>query len=138
MRLFDINGRLVNKNVSKYVIKWDSKSRSNVQFATKQFLKPFWKNQIVFEEFPCFGTLLKVDILNATLKIAIEVHGKQHESFNSFFHNGNPANYLKGIKNDFKKSQWLEKNGFKIVEIMEGEVPKLSVDFFKDNFNIIL
>lgn len=138
MRLFDINGRLVNKNVSKYVIKWDSKSRSNVQFATKQFLKPFWKNQIVFEEFPCFGTLLKVDILNATLKIAIEVHGKQHESFNSFFHNGNPANYLKGIKNDFKKSQWLEKNGFKIVEIMEDEVPKLSVDFFKDNFNIIL
>lgn len=138
MRLFDINGRLVNKNVSKYVIKWDSKSRSNVQFTTKQFLKPFWKNQIVFEEFPCFGTLLKVDILNATLKIAIEVHGKQHESFNSFFHNGNPANYLKGIKNDFKKSQWLEKNGFKIVEIMEDEVPKLSVDFFKDNFNIIL
>lgn len=138
MRLFDINGRLVNKNVSKYVIKWDSKSRSNVQFATKQFLKPFWKNQIVFEEFPCFGTLLKVDILNATLKIAIEVHGKQHESFNSFFHNGNPANYLKGIKNDFKKSQWLEKNGFKIVEIMEDEVSKLSVDFFKDNFNIIL
>lgn len=138
MRLFDINGKLVNKNVSKYVIKWDSKSRSNVQFVTKQFLKPFWKNQIVFEEFPCFGTLLKVDILNATLKIAIEVHGKQHESFNSFFHNGNPANYLKGIKNDFKKSQWLEKNNFKIVEIMEDEVPKLSVNFFKDNFNIIL
>lgn len=138
MRFYDLNGRLINKNMNKYVINWDGKSRSNIQYLTKQFLKPFWKTHICFEEAPCVGTLLKVDILNTTLKIAIEVHGKQHESFNSFFHNGNPANYLKGIKNDFKKFQWLEKNKFKIVEIMENEVPQLSVEFFKDKFNIIL
>jgi hypothetical protein len=138
MRLFDINGRLVNKNVSNYIINWDKKSRSNVQFLTKQFLRPFWQSQIVYEEFPCFGTLLKVDILNATLKIAVEVHGKQHESFNSFFHNGNPANYLKGIKNDFKKIKWLEKNNFKLVEIMEDEVPKLNKQFFLEKFDLKL
>ena len=138
MRLFDINGRLVNRNVSNYIINWDKKSRSNVQFLTKQFLRPFWQSQIVYEEFPCFGTLLKVDILNATLKIAIEVHGKQHESFNSFFHNGNPANYLKGIKNDFKKIKWLEKNNFKLIEIMEDEVPKLDKDFFLSKFDLKL
>ena len=138
MRLFDINGRLVNRNVSNYIINWDKKSRSNVQFLTKQFLRPFWQSQIVYEEFPCFGTLLKVDILNATLKIAIEVHGKQHESFNSFFHNGNPANYLKGIKNDFKKIKWLEKNNFKLIEIMEDEVPKLNKEFFLSKFDLKL
>ena len=138
MRLFDVNGRLVNKNVTSYAIEWDGKSRSNVQFLTKQFLKTFWKTHLVFEEFPCFGSFLKVDILNSTLKIAVEVHGKQHESFNSFFHNKNPANYLKGIKNDFKKIQWLEKNDFKIVEIMEDEAPKLTKEFFKEKFNIIL
>jgi hypothetical protein len=138
MRLFDINGRLVNRNVSNYIIDWDKKSRSNVQFLTKQFLRPFWQSQIVYEEFPCFGTLLKVDILNATLKIAIEVHGKQHESFNSFFHNGNPANYLKGIKNDFKKIKWLEKNNFKLIEIMEDEVPKLNKEFFLEKFDLKL
>lgn len=138
MRLFDINGRLVNRNVSNYIINWDKKSRSNVQFLTKQFLRPFWQSQIVYEEFPCFGTLLKVDILNATLKIAIEVHGKQHESFNSFFHNGNPANYLKGIKNDFKKIKWLEKNNFKLIEIMEDEVPKLDKEFFLNKFDLKL
>jgi hypothetical protein len=138
MRLFDINGRLVNRNVSNYIINWDKKSRSNVQFLTKQFLRPFWQSQIVYEEFPCFGTLLKVDILNATLKIAVEVHGKQHESFNSFFHNGNPANYLKGIKNDFKKIKWLEKNNFKLIEIMEDEVPKLDKEFFLSKFDLKL
>ena len=138
MRLFDINGRLVNRNVSNYIINWDKKSRSNVQFLTKQFLRPFWQSQIVYEEFPCFGTLLKVDILNATLKIAVEVHGKQHESFNSFFHNGNPANYLKGIKNDFKKIKWLEKNNFKLIEIMEDEVPKLDKEFFLNKFDLKL
>ena len=138
MRLFDVNGRLVNKSVNKYLIKWDGKSRSNVQFLTKQFLKQFWRSQIVYEEFPCYGSLLKVDILNATLKIAIEVHGKQHESFNSFFHNGNPSNYLRGIKNDFKKLQWLEKNNFKVVEIMEDEVKNLSRSFFREKFDIVL
>ena len=138
MRLFDVNGRLVNKSVNKYLIKWDGKSRSNVQFLTKQFLKQFWRSQIVYEEFPCYGSLLKVDILNATLKIAIEVHGKQHESFNSFFHNGNPSNYLRCIKNDFKKLQWLEKNNFKVVEIMEDEVKNLSRSFFREKFDIVL
>ena len=66
MRLYNIHGKLVSKNVSKYLIKWDGKSRSNIQFKTKQFLKKHWSNQIVYEEFPVYGTRMKVAILNAT------------------------------------------------------------------------
>lgn len=138
MRLYSVTGKLVSQNVSKYLIKWDGKCRSNIQFEVKQFLKTYWRSQVVYEEFPCFGSLLKVDILNASLNIAVEINGKQHESFNSFFHNKNPANYLKGIKNDFKKGQWLEKNSFRLIEIMEDEVPKISRAFFKEKFNIDL
>ena len=138
MRLFDINGRLVNKNVAKYSIKWDGKCRSIIQFKVKKFLEPFWRPHIMYEEFPAFGSLLKIDLLNLTMKIAVEVNGKQHESFNLFFHRGNPANYLKGIKNDYKKMLWLEKNGFQLVEIMEDEVPNISRAFFKDYFEITL
>ena len=138
MRLYDVNGRLVTKNVARFSIKWDGKCRSNIQFLVKQFLKQYWRPHIVYEEFPCYGSLLKVDILNASMKIAVEVNGNQHETFNPFFHKGNPANYLLGFKNDEKKRKWLERNGFAIVEISESEAPNITRAFFKDKFDITL
>ena len=92
---------------------------------------------MVYEEFPVYGSLLSVDILNATKKIAIEVHGPQHEEFH-YFHNGNRFNYLKGIKNDVQKAQWLEKNGFQQVIIYTREVDELSKSFFLEKFGIEL
>ena len=68
MRLLNTNGRLVNKNVKKYLINWDKPSRSNLQFKFKKFFQTYWKNHIVYEEFPVYGTMLKVDLLNATKK----------------------------------------------------------------------
>lgn len=137
MRLYNTYGKLVKKNVSKYLIKWDGKSKSLIQFQVKQFLKPYWSGQMVYEEFPVYGTLLKVDILNATRKIAIEVNGPQHNEFH-YFHNDHPINYLNSIKNDMSKIEWLEKNGFQVIEINFDEVPKISVDFFKEKFNLAL
>jgi hypothetical protein len=137
VKLLNIYGKLVNKNVSKYLINWNGKSRSEIQFKVKQFLKPFWVGLMVYEEFPVYGTLLKVDILNATLKIAIEVHGPQHGEFH-YFHNNSPNAYLKSIKNDYQKSEWLEQNGFKFIEINHDEINTLSKAFFKEKFNLTL
>lgn len=92
---------------------------------------------IVYEEFPVYGTLLKVDFVNATLRIAVEVHGPQHGEFH-FFHNNSPNSYLSSIKRDYQKSEWLEVNGFKFVEINADEVDTLTKDFFKDKYNIKL
>ena len=66
MRLYNIYGKLQSKNVTKFLIDWDSKSRSKLQFKAKQFFKSIWKKQIVYEEFPVFGSKMKVDFLNAT------------------------------------------------------------------------
>jgi hypothetical protein len=137
MRLNNIYGHPVKLNVAPYLIKWDRKSRSIIQFKTKQFLYPYWKSHLVYEEFPVFGSQLKVDILNATKKIAIEVHGPQHEEFH-YFHNGSRATYLKGIKNDESKARWLELNGFALKIIYWHEVDSLSKTFFRDKFGIEL
>ena len=137
MKLLNIRGRSVNKNVNKYLIDWDKKSRSKIQFATKQFLRPYWRLHLCYEEFPCVGSLLKVDILNATIKVAIEVNGEQHGSFH-YFHNGNRLNYLKSIKNDYKKSEWLELNGFQLIEINYDEIDLLSKEFFRTKFGLVL
>ena len=138
MRLRSVTGRLVNRNVSKYLIDWGKKSRSKIQFKTKQFLKEYWENHIVYEEFPVYGTRLKVDILNATKKIAIEVNGAQHSSFNKFFHNGSRQKFLQSIKRDCKKLDWLELNKFEVIEIEEKEVPLLSYEFIKEQFGVAI
>ena len=114
MRLYNIQGRLQARKVSKYLIKWNKKSRSKIQFKVKQFLKNYWENQIVYEEFPVYGSRMTVDIVNATKRIAIEVQGRQHKEFNKFFHKTR-GNYLESIKRDHLKRQWLEKNNFKLI-----------------------
>lgn len=138
MKLYNIYGKAVSKNVSGYLIDWDKPSRSKIQFKTKQFLKQYWKNHIVYEEFPVYGSLLKVDFINATRKIAVEVHGPQHSSFNKFFHGESRLNYLKSIKRDVAKENWLTLNKFILVEVYHDQVDELNEKFFKEKYNIIL
>lgn len=137
MRLYNIRGRQVNKNVSRYLIDWDEKSRSKLQFKAKQFFRPFWENQIVYEEFPVFGTRMKVDFVNATKHIAVEVNGKQHGTYNKFFHNSRHG-YFQSLSRDWKKEEWLERNGFEVIVIEYNEVDDLSESFLKEKFDIAI
>lgn len=136
MKLYDIKGRLVNKSVTKYRIKWDGECRSNFQYEVKQFFKNFWYGQICYEEFPVYGTRMKVDLINMTKRIAVEVQGAQHEEFNKFFHNNSRANYLKSITRDHDKIVWLENNNFKILEIFEADLASLSKKYIFDKFEV--
>ena len=138
MRLYNLKGKLVGKNVTKYRIDWDKPCRSKLQFKVKQFLRKYWKNQIMYEEFPVFGSRLKLDFYNATRKIAIEVQGKQHSSYNKFFHKNSRVNYLNSMMRDLKKEKWADKNDILLIEIEEDEVDDLTKRFFKKNFNVIL
>jgi len=137
MKLYNVRGRLQNKNVSKYLIDWDGKCRSKIQLKVKQFLKEFWENHVVYEEFPVFGTRLKVDLVNITKRIAVEVQGQQHTTYNKFFH-GSRTGYWKSIKRDVQKDNWLVSNDFHLIEVNYDEVDKLSKAFFKKQFNVIL
>jgi len=136
VKLYDIKGRLVNKSVSKYRVDWEGKCRSNIQFEVKQFFKTFWYGQICYEEFPVYGTRMKVDLVNMTKRIAVETQGAQHESFNKFFHNNSRANYLRSITRDYDKIVWLENNNFKILEIFEQDLASLSRKYILDKFEV--
>lgn len=137
MNLYNVRGKLTKKNVTPYIIHWDGPSKSKLQFRVKQFLKPYWQGHIVYEEFPVYGTALRVDILNATLRVAIEVNGPQHGEFH-YFHNGEPFNYLAGVKNDVKKMEWLQRNDFIFIEINYDEVDLLTTAFFLEKFGVKL
>ena len=71
---------------------------SKIQFKVKDFFKDYWQNHICYEEFPVFGTRMKVDLINFTRKIAVEVQGDQHNQYNKFFHGGSRDKYLASIK----------------------------------------
>lgn len=137
MRLKNIYGKLVYKNVKSKLIDWDGKSRSKVQRQVKKFLKDYWSKCIVYEEFPVYGSRMSVDILNATKKIAVEVQGRQHDEYNKFFHK-NKINYLYSMERDFNKKKWLEENDFQLVEILELEATNLNEKFFSEKYGIIL
>lgn len=109
------------KKAKKYLIDWDGKSRSKIQYNAKQFLKKYWSNHIVFEEFPVAGSRLSLDFYNANKKIAIEVQGRQHTKYVPFFHGKNKINYINQLKRDQDKLKFCELNDIQLVEIYDGD-----------------
>jgi hypothetical protein len=126
-----INGaRKVNVNLSRYKIKWDDYRASKAQSAAKAFLKPYWLADQVCEEFKVPGSKLRIDIINFSKKIVVEVSGQQHEGYVKFFHK-NRLGFLKSVKRDFKKMDWVKRfMEFRFVEIYDHEVEGLTIDKF--------
>ncbi len=109
------------KASKKYLIDWDAPSKSKIQASVKNFLKKYWERDIVFEEFPLVGTRMTFDFYNATKNIVIEVQGKQHTKYISFFHGNSKINYLKQLKRDQDKLKFCEINEIEFFEYFQGE-----------------
>ena len=109
------------KAARKYLVEWDSKSRSKVQNSVKKYLKKYWFCDIVFEEFPLVGSRMTFDFYNATKNIIIEVQGKQHTKFIPFMHANNKINYLKQLKRDQDKIKFCNLNSIVLVEYFDGD-----------------
>lgn len=130
MKFLDPLGRPRNlKGAKKYLIDWDTKSRSKFQNRVKDFLKPYWKNDVVFEEFRIVGSRLSLDFYNANKKVAVEVQGDQHTKYVKHFHK-NRLQYLEQLKRDQKKLDFCELNDIKLVEVYSTDV--INASLFKD------
>ena len=123
------------KKPKNYMVKWDKPSRSKMQFGVKEFVKNYWFNDVVFEEFPIVGTRMSLDLYNANKNIAIEVQGAQHLKYTPFFHGKSKTTFLSQIRRDNDKEEFCKLNDIKLVEVYPED--KLSVDLFK-SFGVIL
>jgi len=130
-------GQTRPKNIKKYLIDWDGKSRSMFQFDVKQFLKKYWIGHVVCEEFPVVGSRMRVDIINFTKSIAVEVNGRQHQEYNEFFHK-NRDGYFQHIQRDLDKYNWLNINDIELIEIEEKDLKHLSPEYIKEMFGIAI
>jgi hypothetical protein len=126
-----LTGKCKKINYIRYKINWDSGCRSKFQKRVKDFLKKYWENDFVCEEFPVAGTRLTLDIYNVSKKIAIEVQGEQHLEYNKFFHGQYKNNYLNQLRRDDSKMRFCELNGIKMVEIYPKDEP-LNETVFKN------
>lgn len=122
MEFLTLSGRTRKVNVTPYLIDWDRKV-SGPQKTVKDFLRPYWSHDSVMEEFRCPGSLLRVDLLNLSRGIMIEVSPtKVHATYNPFFH-GSLSGYRDVIKRDLEKAHWGEINGYKVIEIVDADFP---------------
>lgn len=120
------------KNIEDYRLDFDDSSLSKFQFSVKQFLRGYWLNHVLYEELPVVGTRMRIDIYNATRRIAIECDGAQHNKYNKHFHRGSRNVYLGQIIRDEKKDEWCKLNQIELVRIYEEDVPSLSREWFRE------
>lgn len=137
MRWTKQSGKNIWINDKKYVIDWDKPSRSKQQFKVKQFLRKYCLKHLMYEEYPVPGTLLKCDFLNSSQRWILEHQGIGHD-YNKWVHQGSRLRYLRSIKNDMKKREILELNGYKVIETFPDDLDNLSYDFFVEKFGIYL
>lgn len=136
MLFCSLKGNFVRlKDSYKYLIDWDGDSLSLFQKNIKLRLKPFWKNDLVFEELPVVGTKLRIDFYNQSRKIALEVSGHQHYTLSKHFHSGT-KDFLKQIIRDEKKKSFCDINNIELIEIYEYEAKEIS-DAFLKKINLI-
>lgn len=129
-----VNGKYKWCYDNKYKIDWDKPAPSKIAQEVQNFLKENAKNYIWFTEYTVPTTRLRIDYLCPNIKIAIEVHGDQHENFIKFFHKTR-SGYLAHIKRDIKKEKFLQENNYTLVIIYKKDLP-LSKEFFLKTYNI--
>jgi len=139
MRVLGLNGRPYSIKVSDYAVDWERKV-SKPQKLVKDFLRPFWSLHVVTEE--CSiptgkGRPMRVDLMNWTRRLAVEVSPSSSHSFNRFFH-GNKINFGAAVKRDLQKEEWCTLNRFTFIEIGDDDLPKLSAKWFLDTYSITL
>jgi len=122
LRFKTLSGRSsIVRNVRKYKVDWDGKSKSKMQKAVRDFLRPYWKNHLVFEEFPMAGTRNAFDFYNATKKVVVEAQGVQHYEHVKFFHGKGKAKFIDQIKRDQDKFNFCDLNGIALIEVVKGD-----------------
>ena len=131
MKLLKLNSdKWANVNLSKYKLDWAAKV-SSFQRKVQDFLQPFWQNDEMVAELPIPGSKLRIDLVNISRKIAVEVSPRQHYNFNEFF-NGNRINFVNSLNRDEAKRNWIQKMGWKLVELSEDDIKNLKIEMFDE------
>lgn len=104
-----------------------TKSKSKGHLQCRELLKEVLPLERVYEEIKLPGSKrggrdkdLYFDFFIPNLRIAVEVDGKQHEAFNTFFFDTKKDFVLSTIR-DVRKEEWCELNNIKLIRLSHNE-----------------
>lgn len=138
MKFYKLNSdKLVNVNPFEYKTNWDVDGASEPEREVLNFLRPFWCHKLVLSQFMIPGSRLRIDIVNLTDGVCVEVSPAGSHSFNKFFHK-TELNFAKAVKRDFEKEEWIVKMGFKYCELLDEDLANLSPELFSAKFGVYL
>lgn len=127
MKILNYKGKEISINPTQYLIDWNQKV-SKPQKKVADFLYPYWKSDLVLQEFRIPGSLLRIDLFNVTKKIIVEVSPDEvHSKFTPFLH-GDRVGFLRKLKADKSKMDWAERNNISFFELNSNDIKNLSVD----------
>ncbi len=105
----------------------DTRPRSNLHLTARKLLKELFPYDTILEEVPLPGSnkpsrpsKLFADFFVPAYNLVVEVHGRQHFEFVSFFHKSK-AEFLKSRVRDKDKKRWCEINSIIFVELKYSE-----------------
>jgi hypothetical protein len=138
MTVRDLNGNIVNWNLTGHIAKGRIKEKSSFHLAARKILTQIFPTLQILEEVPIplrKSETLYLDFYLPLIKRAIEVHGEQHYKFTPFYHS-NRINFLKAQKKDNEKREWCEINGINHIVLPHFEnIDKWKALIIYDNQN---
>ena len=128
MKVLGINGKEYVWNLTGYdIFNDDKRKRSRFHIRARNLLKEVFNSYRILEEVKLPGStelhrksVLYLDFYIPSIKLAIEVHGKQHYEFCPFFHRSR-AEFLKGQARDDDKIEWCRLNSIELVTLKYTE-----------------
>jgi len=107
----------------------NKRKTSSYHKIAKQILKELYPNFSIYEETPILikrRKTLFLDFYIKNLNLAIEIHGIQHYTFSSLFHE-TKLDFLKQRQNDQLKQEWCELNNISFLPLDYREEQEWSI-----------
>ena len=105
---------------SQFPLRSEGSSKSKLQYECGQKLKQLFPFHVILEEIAIPRERLFIDFFIPTLRIAVEVHGVQHDKFVKHFH-GSKAGFKASQERDSRKKEWCRVNNIELYEVYTPE-----------------
>lgn len=128
MKIYDVEGNSIDWKPNGREVTLDNRPRSNLHKKAREVIKDRFYTLQVLEEviIPVRPKInLYLDFYLPLRKIAVEVNGEQHYSFNSMFHKTR-QDFIRQKKRDAMKTEWCKINGIELIVFKFNEIDNWS------------
>ena len=103
-----------------YPVRNKEECKSNLQYEVGEKLSKLFPQFSLLEEFTIPKTRLRLDFFLPQIKIAVEVQGAQHSTWNSFFYN-TVGDFRRAQQRDEEKVLWCKLNDIQLIQVESEE-----------------